>query len=114
VRKVASGKTHIIDHRKTRKTAPRTHSRKKRSAPLPPVEKLWLNTTDHTRDSLTKVIRRFHSLPRRTPATCRDFRAELYAFSVLLSYWGLDQRAKENDIADRLTELEKVVKERGL
>jgi hypothetical protein len=109
---MSSRKRAKVSHPKPRRKAHGAQrGRKERKAP--PRVKLWLNTREHCRDTLTDLIREFYGRPKRTTAQVRDFKAVLYSFTVLLNYWGADLRAEELDVTKRLESLEEYAKQHG-
>ncbi len=108
-----SGKKHIVRSSKRPKNASRTRSGKGKRVPPPPPEKLWLNSSEHARDSLTRVIRSFHAKSKKNNADRQNLRTLMYAFSTLLGFFNLQQRQKETDLDERLTELEKLMRDQG-
>ena len=51
------------------------------------IQRFWLKSHNHARNSLARLLRDFHQDPE---ADVQKFRAEIYAFSVLLSYFNLE------------------------
>lgn len=70
------------------------------------VKNLWLNSFDNTQKSLARLIREFH----RTKTDPLRFKAMLYGFNIMLSYWKMD---KELEIEKRIIKLEKYIFDDG-